>query len=117
MDQLREASLGAQRIGHGFDTEVDEAIGALVVCPIEPVEGCAVFSEAQVYHGKVQRRNVARLSKMLQVSERLACADGISRNCKSVSVQSNHGRMIARKFAPLGKRVQRLAIHLFLAIG
>src|SRR5260370_947115 len=46
--ELREAGIGAERVGHGLNGEVDEAVGTLLLGAVKPVERPVVFTEARL---------------------------------------------------------------------
>jgi hypothetical protein len=68
VEKLYEARVGAERVGHGFGTEVDEAIGAFIVSAVQKVE---------VWSAKIPscgfQRNVTLLHSDRLPSEALCC--------------------------------------------
>src|SRR6267143_2146664 len=115
--ELGKARIGAQRIGHGIGAKIDEAVVTLLVGSIKPIESGVVVTEARVNSREIERGNVTRLGKALEIGENFASARGVAGESQRVPVQGNHDGMIAGEFPSCGKLLQSLAVHLLLAIG
>jgi hypothetical protein len=96
-----KARIGTKRIGHGFGTEINEAVVALRVGTIKPVESRVVFTEPGVNCGEVKRGNVAGLREVIEISDSSARACGVTRKSKGMTVQRDHDGMVGGEFAPL----------------
>ena len=59
LHQIAKARLGAQGIGHGIHIEIDQAVIALFVGFVEPVQRRAFFAQASIHACKIKRRNVS----------------------------------------------------------
>src|SRR5260370_27287862 len=109
--ELREAGIGAERVGHGLNGEVDEAVGTLLVGAVKPVERRVVFTEASVNSRDVDWGNVARLCQVLELRENLASPCSRSGDSQRMPIQADRYGLAAREFARLGKLVQSLLVH------
>ncbi len=98
--ELGEARVGAERVGHGLSTQIDEAVVALLVGAIKPVEGRSVFAETSVNGGEVERGNVPRLGKVMKFAESFASATGVASESKRVSVQGSVYIFFSRRAEP-----------------
>lgn len=58
VENLLKAGIAAQRIRNGIDTEEHEAVVALCISPIEPIEGRNLLPQAEVNRRKVERGDV-----------------------------------------------------------
>src|SRR2546429_1441156 len=116
VEELGEARLGAQRVGDGIHTKVHEAVVVFLVGAVKPIERGALFAEAQIDGGEIERGNIARLSDVLEICESFACARRIAGDSERMSVQSDQSRTVARELAPFGKLLQGLGVHLLFAI-
>src|SRR5207302_1024402 len=103
VEELGEARLGAQRVGDGIHTKVHEAVVVFLVGAVKPIERSALFAEAQIDGGEIERGNIARLSDVLEICESFACARRIAGDSERMSVQSDQSRTVARELAPFGK--------------
>src|SRR5712664_179555 len=104
--ELGKARVGTKGVGHGFNGEVDEAVGTLIVSSVKPVERRVVFTQASVDSRDVDWGNVARLCQVLELRESPASPCYVSGNSQRMPIQTDRYRLTAREFARLGKLVQ-----------
>jgi hypothetical protein len=64
-EEPRRARIGTKRVGHGLATKINEAVVALRVGAIKPVENRPVFNETCVNSSGVERGTKARLHEVL----------------------------------------------------
>src|SRR5260370_6697839 len=117
VEQLLEASVGAERVGQGLDLEIDKAVDALQVGVVEQAECLVLLAQADVDGRLIDVRNKSSVPHGLKELERLARLLCITRQGLSMSVGHNQERLVTCDLPCGGEPGNRFRLHLFFTVG
>ena len=76
-----EAGIGANRVRHGLDCQINQAVVALVDRAIQPSEGLIFVAEAEIDAGVISYRDVAMAGQSLQIGQYSQCPGSVAGHC------------------------------------
>src|SRR6266850_3983344 len=110
VEQLLEPWVGAERVSHALDLQVDEAVHPLPVGAVQEAEGFVLLPQPDVDGCQVEIRNVFCFLQILKHAKRLARLGGVSGDGLCVAVGHHQERSVSRNLPRTSKRGDRLGI-------
>src|SRR5438477_12718921 len=94
--ELGETRVGAQRVGHGVDVQVDEAVDFFLEGEVQQSEAFVFFPQSKVDGRRVQIRDEPGSRLLLQLLEGRSRCGGMSCRRMGMTVSHKYGGFIAR---------------------